>query len=121
MPLLAEEVVQEWLNRQGFFTIRGIKAGNSEIDLLAVRVVQYRGPLCQDRIWASCKKFSAPFGSILSCRVERASGCPMLGADALHCKTTDTDLTRFAPHGDWNTRQGRIFGPRAEARFVCAA
>jgi len=27
MALLAESVVEEWLNRNGFFTIRGIKHG----------------------------------------------------------------------------------------------
>ncbi len=37
MPLLAEEIVEEWLNRQGFFTIRGIKLGNDEIDLIALK------------------------------------------------------------------------------------
>ena len=37
MALLAEELVEEWLNRQGYFTIRGIKLGVHEIDLLAVR------------------------------------------------------------------------------------
>jgi hypothetical protein len=37
MALLAEEIVEEWLNRQGYFTIRGIKLGVHEIDLLAVR------------------------------------------------------------------------------------
>lgn len=37
MALLAEELVEEWLNRQGYFTIRGIKFGVHEIDLLAVR------------------------------------------------------------------------------------
>lgn len=35
MALLAEELVEEWLNRQGYFTIRGIKIGVDEIDLLA--------------------------------------------------------------------------------------
>src|SRR5712692_3971350 len=38
MALIAEEIVQEWLNRKGYFTIRGIKLGNHEIDILAVRV-----------------------------------------------------------------------------------
>jgi hypothetical protein len=38
MALLAEEIVEEWLNRQGYFTIRGIKVGVHEIDLLAVRL-----------------------------------------------------------------------------------
>lgn len=36
MALLAEEVVEEWLNRNGYFTIRGIKLGVHEIDLLAM-------------------------------------------------------------------------------------
>ena len=37
MALLAEGIVEEWLNRQGYFTIRGIKLGVQEIDLLAVK------------------------------------------------------------------------------------
>ena len=37
MALLAEQLVDEWLNRQGFFTVRGIKEGVDEIDLLGVR------------------------------------------------------------------------------------
>lgn len=38
MALLAEELVEEWLNRQGYFTIRGVKLGVHEIDLIAVRL-----------------------------------------------------------------------------------
>jgi hypothetical protein len=34
---LGEEIVEEWLNRQGYFTIRGIKLGVDEIDILAIR------------------------------------------------------------------------------------
>lgn len=37
MSLLAEQLVDEWMNRQGFFTIRGVRDGVSEIDLLGVR------------------------------------------------------------------------------------
>lgn len=37
MALLAEVLVEEWLNRQGYFTIRGIKIGVHEMDLLAIR------------------------------------------------------------------------------------
>ncbi len=40
MTLLAEEIVEEWLNRQGYFTIRGIKIGVHEIDLLALRITE---------------------------------------------------------------------------------
>ena len=38
MALLAEEIVEEWLNRDGWFTIRGCKLGVHEIDILAVRL-----------------------------------------------------------------------------------
>jgi len=37
MSLLGEEVVEEWLNRQGYFTIRGVKIGIQEIDILAFK------------------------------------------------------------------------------------
>jgi len=37
MSLLGEVVVEEWLNRNGYFTIRGIKVGVDEIDILAIR------------------------------------------------------------------------------------
>lgn len=36
MALLDEEIVEQWLNQQKFFTMRGIKSGNDEIDFLAV-------------------------------------------------------------------------------------
>ena len=35
--ILAESLVEEWLNRDGYFTIRGVKHGLGEMDLLAVR------------------------------------------------------------------------------------
>lgn len=38
MALLDEQIVEEWLNRQHFFTMRGIKCGVDEIDLLALRL-----------------------------------------------------------------------------------
>ncbi len=38
MALLDEQIVEEWLNSNNFFTIRGVKYGNNnEIDLLACR------------------------------------------------------------------------------------
>jgi hypothetical protein len=37
MALLAESLVEEWLNRVGFFTVRGVKHGLGEIDLLAIK------------------------------------------------------------------------------------
>ena len=47
MALLAEEIVEEWLNRQGYFTIRGIKVGVDEIDILAMRLDGERKPICR--------------------------------------------------------------------------
>lgn len=47
MALLAEEIVEEWLNRQGYFTIRGIKIGVHEIDMLAVRFKGEGDPECR--------------------------------------------------------------------------
>ena len=47
MALLAEELVEEWLNRQGYFTIRGIKVGVDEIDLLALRFDVSGQPQCR--------------------------------------------------------------------------
>ena len=37
MSLLAENLVEEWMNRKGFFTIRGVRDGVAECDLLGVR------------------------------------------------------------------------------------
>ena len=39
MALLDEQLVEEWLNSKNFFTMRGIKLGNDEIDLLAHRSI----------------------------------------------------------------------------------
>ena len=39
MALLAESLVEEWLNREGYFTVRGVRHGVNEIDLLAVRPI----------------------------------------------------------------------------------
>lgn len=37
MALLAEEILEEWPNHLGYFTIRGVRSGVGEIDLLAIR------------------------------------------------------------------------------------
>lgn len=37
MALLAESLVDEWLNRQRFFTVRDVRHGIGEIDVLGVR------------------------------------------------------------------------------------
>ncbi|TRY29801.1 hypothetical protein [Aliiglaciecola sp. M165] len=42
MALLAETLVDEWLNRNGYFTMRGLKLGVQEIDLLGVKSVSYK-------------------------------------------------------------------------------
>lgn len=40
MALLAETVVEEWLMRNGYFTIRGLKIGIHEMDILAIKNVE---------------------------------------------------------------------------------
>jgi hypothetical protein len=47
MALLAEEIVEEWLRRSGYFTIRGIKLGVQEIDILAIRHRAGKEPECR--------------------------------------------------------------------------
>jgi hypothetical protein len=44
MPLIGEEVVEEWLRQQGYFTIRGIKLGVHEMDVLAVKPQAGKAP-----------------------------------------------------------------------------
>jgi hypothetical protein len=39
MALIAEALVEEWLTRQGYFTIRSLKVGQAELDLLGCRNV----------------------------------------------------------------------------------
>ena len=47
MSLLGEEIVEEWLNRKGYFTIRGIKLGVHEIDILAIKPLVNGGYECR--------------------------------------------------------------------------
>lgn len=42
MAAFAETLVDEWMNREGFFTIRGLRRGVQEIDLLGVRQLEGR-------------------------------------------------------------------------------
>lgn len=72
MALLAEELVEEWLNRQGFFTIRGIKLGVHEIDLLAIRPTN-QGLVCRHvEVQASVRPVS--YISRLPRAVQKATG-----------------------------------------------
>jgi hypothetical protein len=72
MALLAEELVEEWLNRQGFFTIRGVKLGVHEIDLLAMRPTN-QGLECRHvEVHVSVR----PIGYIAG--IPRAAGGPAL-------------------------------------------
>jgi hypothetical protein len=45
--------VQEWLNRQGYFTIRGIKVDVHEIDLLATIRPSQRERPCMPTPWGA--------------------------------------------------------------------
>ena len=58
MALIAEEVVEEWLNQQGFFTIRGIKLGVHEMDILAVKLAGAEADLRHYEVHASINAVS---------------------------------------------------------------
>ncbi len=70
MAFLAETLVDEWLNRQGYFTVRGLKDGVSEIDLLGVR----RGPSGLEACHAEVQASFRPVGLTFPLR-EARSGC----------------------------------------------
>ncbi len=58
MALLAEEIVEEWLNRNGYFTIRGAKVGLYEIDLLAIKKTASKAELRHIEVQASIRPVS---------------------------------------------------------------
>ena len=60
MSLLAESLVEEWLNRAGYFTIRGARFGVREMDLLAVR----QGPSGLEGRHVECQVSTNPIGYI---------------------------------------------------------
>jgi hypothetical protein len=87
VALLAEELVEEWLRRQGYFTIRGIKLGVHEIDLLAVR--QHKGSKVECRhveVQASMRPVS--FISRVPKDIQKS------GRAANSAKRTSEELTR---------------------------
>jgi len=72
MSILAEEIVEEWLNRQGFFTIRGIKIGVQEIDLLALRVIENNTECRHIEVTASITPMS--YISNVPLEIQKATG-----------------------------------------------
>ena len=78
MALLAEEIVEEWLNRQGYFTIRGIKMGVQEIDLLAVQLPMDGKVKCRrsDKKALMAKLWNGEWSSELVVNVVKSEGAP---------------------------------------------
>ena len=72
MALIAEEVVEEWLNQQGFLTLRGLKLGVQEIDLLAVRYSAHGVELRHYEVQASMNPVS--YISRVPKAVQKATG-----------------------------------------------
>lgn len=70
MSLLAETLVDEWLNRQGYFTVRGLKDGVSEIDLLGIRPRASGLEACHVEVQASFR----PVGYITPIAKEHVDG-----------------------------------------------
>jgi hypothetical protein len=58
VALIAEEVVEEWLNQQGYFTIRGIKLGVQEMDILAIKLDEGGADLRHYEVQASVNPVS---------------------------------------------------------------
>lgn len=61
MSLLGEEVIEEWLNRKGYFTIRGIKVGANQIDILAIKPLSSGQQECRH---IECQLSPKPMGYI---------------------------------------------------------
>jgi len=72
MALLAEEIVEEWLNRQGYFTIRGAKVVVHELDLLALRPTPDGGELRHVEVQASVNPIA--YISRVPREVQKATG-----------------------------------------------
>lgn len=86
MALLAEEIVEEWLRRQGYFTLRGIKLGVHEIDLLAVKRMPTGAVDCRHiEVQASMRpvSFISKVPKELQ-RAGRAAGSAKRTSDELH-------------------------------------
>lgn len=75
MALLAEEIVEEWLNRQGYFTIRGIRVGVDEIDILAVKPSKGRRVSCR-HIEVQCSMRPIGYISKLPKKTQKKTGRP---------------------------------------------
>lgn len=72
MALLAEEIVEEWLNRNGYFTIRGAKVSQYEIDLLAIKRKGSKIERRHIEVQASIRP--ASYITPLSKRIQRKTG-----------------------------------------------
>lgn len=114
MALLAEELVEEWLNRQGYFTIRGIKLGVHEIDLLAIRPKGNTVECRQLEVQASVR----PVGYITRVPIEvqrntgRAAGSAKLRHDAeLRLGIREWVKKKFDRPGKRRLRQQLAPGP----------
>ena len=87
MALLAEALVDEWLNRKGFFTVRGIKHGVEEIDLLGVRYSEGGLEACHVEVQASFR----PMGYLSPMPSDLAGE---LGINQRSAKKRDDDLVK---------------------------
>jgi hypothetical protein len=116
MSLLAEVVVEEWLNRRGYFTIRGVKLGNDEIDILAIRPLS-NGNIERRHIEVSVSTNPISYFSPLPTSVRKATGravsakkrSPEILAEAVldwvnkkYRKPNKVQLLHALGEGDWS-------------------
>ena len=112
MALIAEELVEEWLRRQGFFTIRGLKAGTGEMDLLAVRVQDHELECRHVEVSASTNPVS--YICPLPKPIQKETG---LGANS--AKHRDEELIR-ASVKEWSHKKFHISRKLRIKQGLCA-
>jgi hypothetical protein len=78
MALLAEELVEEWLRRQGLFTIRGARVKVHEIDLLAIGV--HDGQITRRHVEVQASPRPMKYLTKLAKDVQRSTGRGALSA-----------------------------------------
>lgn len=109
MAALAETLVDEWLNRQGFFTVRGLKHGVDEVDLLGVRPVSKGLEAWHVEVQASFR----PIGYISPLTKQLASA---LGVSRTSAKARDPETVELCAKA-WITSK-YLAGGKVRAREV---
>ena len=118
MALLAEELVEEWLNRRGYFTIRGIKIGVQEIDLLAIRFLDNKIECRHIEVQASVNPVSYVTG--VSKAIQKNSGSPANSAKRRTAQELDECVHEWIQkkfHKDSKEKLRHILVPNSQWKY----